>query len=467
MRPPTLRTFFVVVAAFVAGRAQAEAKRGARKPAQVTAPATSAQTPVSPAQTGAPAAKAATPVASKPGAPAPAPAPSLAPGLDSIAPVSTIGSAFLVDDESKRISFDSLRIWKDARWYAIGHWEGPNLIRWLGGKETSYAMPKPECSLPEAYPSFVRPENFEEKRVDGQKKSLNREVMHKREWFAIELNPAIESENFEIRSPRFKEMPECRTEVRFNYGWQKPTALKPLLFLKTKDYFFGHEITIYAPEKPQKANIQLDLFIGLWKGTFPSAKVNPNFASANKPAPKTSLLFIPTAVSRGEWILPGQKRFGLMLALEQTLFSMGGQPSQTVRISDWFTGVFYQQMMPAIDGLQFRMAMRYHEHLTDQGTVYDTQIDANRNAKNIIVTGTLNHYLARRWLLGVDFEYGFPNGLAGRGVKQGYIGYYGRLGFRLTNFMLILSEFGFRNYSAAGYPTEKLLQANGGIRLEL
>jgi hypothetical protein len=247
-----LRTFFVVVAAFVAGRAQAEAKRGARKPAQATAPATSAQTPVSPAQTGAPAAKAATPVASKPGAPAPAPAPSLAPGLDSIAPVSTIGSAFLVDDESKRISFDSLRIWKDARWYAIGHWEGPNLIRWLGGKETSYAMPKPECSLPEAYPSFVRPENFEEKRVDGQKKSLNREVMHKREWFAIELNPAIESENFEIRSPRFKEMPECRTEVRFNYGWQKPTALKPLLFLKTKDYFFGHEITIYAPEKPQK-----------------------------------------------------------------------------------------------------------------------------------------------------------------------------------------------------------------------
>lgn len=400
------------------------------------------------------------------------------------ASVVTGSSGLKVEDVSRRISFDTRRFWSESRWYAIGHWVTPDTIRWIGGSDMKVQFPRVDCTLPENGDSLiVRPQDLKvdaNANPDKKKQPINREVLNKRGWVAIEGSPNVAEENFEIRSNRYKEMPECVSRVRINYGWKgQKTEVKPLLFLKPTDYFFGYEITLYAPEKPERANIQLDLMIGYWNGSFPNAKVSATAAAkrasdqlttptlADYPAAKKKIHLAPAAVSRGEWLVPFEKRIGLTLGIEQSLLSFGGVDFQRVLISDWFMGAFFQQILPGLDGLQFRVFMKYHEHLTDQGTVYETMLDVNRQAKNLIVGSTLNHYFGRRWLLGADFEYGFPNAMAGRGVDQSYMAYYGRVGFRLTTFLLMIAEGGFRNYKAAGYPTEKLLQANGGIRLEL
>ncbi len=402
--------------------------------------------------------------------------------MPSAAPVATIGSIYTISDDSKRISFDSIRYWKESRWYAIGEWITSDTIRWMGGKETKIKFPRPECAVASEFNVLVRPEDYVEKAVDPtkKKKQLNREILSRGQWLAIEVNADVESENFEVRSPIFKDNPDCKAPVKFAYGWKgAATELKPILFIKPKDYFYGHEVTLYVPEKPERANIQLDLYLGYWKGTFPNAQINPGVSatdaveiaagqrSSARAAPSKSISFIPTAVSRGEWLLPMQKRIGLTLALEQSLLSFGGVSGQSMLISDWFAGAFYQQIIPALDGLQARLFFKYHEHLADQGNTYFTMAEPNRQAKNLIVGATLNHYFARRWLLGADFEYGIPNRMAGRGVTQAVMAYSGRLGYRLTTFMLLIAEGGFRNYKAEGYLTEKVLQTNLGIRLEL
>lgn len=411
---------------------------------------------------------AATPPVSKKGVPNPK-------GKTQISSVAKVGSNYKIEDDNKRISFDSLRYWRDSRWFVIGEWVGADSIRWVGGKTTKFKFPRAECGAPEEPSTLVRPEDYVAKIEPGKKKPLNHEILHNRNWVAVEVSYSVESETFVVRSARFKDNPDCKAPVKFEYGWKgEPTELKPILFLKPKDFFFGHEIILYVPEKPERANIQLDLYLGYWRGSFPNAKISTaeaaEIAAGRKPArkaPSKSITFVPTAISRGEWLLPMQKHIGFTLSLEQSLMSMGGVSGQPVLFSDWTVGTFFQQIIPAFDGLQYRLFAKYHEHLADQGTAYSTMADANRQAKNLILGTTLNHYFARRWLLGADFEYGFPNRMAGRGVTQGYMAYSGRLGFRMTTFMLIVGEVGFRNYKAEGFETEKVLQSNLGIRLEL
>ena len=105
--------------------------------------------------------------------------------------------------------------------------------------------------------------------------------------------------------------------------------------------------------------------------------------------------------------------------------------------------------------------------MADQGSYYDTMASVNQHAKNLILGITANQYFAKRWMTGVDLEYGLSNHMAGRTVDQSYLSYSVRAGYRLTNFMLMIGELGMRNYKASGYDTESLVMTNLGIRLEL
>jgi hypothetical protein len=279
------------------------------------------------------------------------------------------------------------------------------------------------------------------------------------DWFAIEVTPDVDKETIEFALPEDPSGRECRSKVVVEYAWSgEKNRRDPVLFLKpTGNEFYNRIFHVLSPVPSGRADLQLDLLAGVWRGTF------PNVESGGK----KSFLLVPTAIARGEWKLPFHKSAGLQIALEQTVSNMGQVANlQNVFFSDWTLGAFYEMFLPIRDGLQLRGSIRYHQHTADDNKSLRSLAYNGRDARHILLGATSNLYFRRYWLAGMDLDWALPGSLAGRGSST-LLDVTARGGLRLTSFLYFLSELGYRVQGIEGAQSESLLRFQAGIRLDL
>jgi hypothetical protein len=157
----------------------------------------------------------------------------------------------------------------------------------------------------------------------------------------------------------------------------------------------------------------------------------------------------------------------MYIGLEQVMASWGGGTAQQALYSDWNIGFFLEDFLPVADALQLRASVGYYEHLADDNIQLPTFSPFIKGSKYITATGLMNFYFGNFWLLGTSVDYGIPSDIAGAGRKQSMLSVMGRLGMRVTGFMFLLAEGGFKDYKATDVSTERMLQGYLGIRLDL
>ncbi len=362
-----------------------------------------------------------------------------------------------------KISFESEKRWEAARWYAIGRWVAPNRIQWVGGGQSLLEFSSATCLSKENYVGqIVRSQN-------SSKQDEVLEVFQQKDFFALELPTDLSKEKLKVTSGQKLKVDlqiPCEIEIEVQYAWVKTqpseTKVSPLVFLSpTRNLYFGYEFEILIPNvKPEGlADVQLDILGGYARAKFPSV------ASTGV----CDLNLFPVARARGEW-LPFTHYWGMNLSLEQVMASWGGAKTdagnQSALYSDWSLGTFLEDFYPVFDSIQVRLGLSYLEHSGDDNPLIPTLLPANKNAAFLVGTLTTGIYFSDRWLLGGDFTYGPPVNFKGNG-KQSYLSVLGRVGMRVTGFLFLLSETGFKTYTTSGSPSDSVIQAHVGIRLDL
>ncbi len=366
---------------------------------------------------------------------------------------STTSSYVPAPDTPQR--FRSQKTWQGSRWYVLGRLFDANKIQWIDGGISEIKWDSRTCSP--ARLATLHQSNFQIRRGEGA--GLNLEILKSRDWVAIEVNPAYLKEEFIVSVGSAGRENACTGIVAMTYIWDAAQGTtQPLFFIsKTGNRYFGSEFLIESSEFEERADIQLDLLLGISHNRFPNAAAGT----------KSSLIFAPNAIARGEWQVPTLPQLGLTLGLSQTVASIGGVANQNALYSDWALGLFYQKMLRVRDGLQLRASLRFAQHLSDDNQTLSTIATANKNAQYFIWGFLAQIYHSERWLTGAELSYGLPNSMAGRGVKQSYMSALARLGVRMTTSMFLISEVDYQSFMAATYNPETQLAVNLGMRLEL
>lgn len=349
------------------------------------------------------------------------------------------------------ITFDSARGWNAARYYVIGRWIAADRVEWLGSRGNSRVL------FADAACSLSGPDDVKVIRNREVDKSLeNAEVVQQGEWIAIEVSPSVQAEDIGIESIAND---DCLGSMSLKYSWTKGTGeVQPLTFYSPSASFFGYDITFTEPatEVRTESDIQMDLMMGVWQAKVPNA-----VETANK-----TLIMSPTAVARGEW-MPTQEHWGLALSFEQGVANFGGVENQSALYSDWAIGGFGEYVLSIADAFQSRVYLRYHQHLGDDASAVPTLAPANKVARYLTMTLSNQLYFSRRWLVGMDIDYGPSLRLAGRGINQGMIGVSVRAGYRITSFLFFIVEGGYRAYTGDNILDESVVIGQAGVRLEL
>lgn len=424
--------FFLAVSAQAAGKKKRSPKIEAAKvvpdtPAPVATPATPPSVPSAPVQ--APAQSAATGPVSAP-APAASPSAPRPPAAD-----------------AREVSFVSRRAWTAPRWYLLGRWNSAHEIQWPGGVRISLRFDDPACANIKEPGRIVRD-------------SDDAEVLSSGAWFALELNPDVAKEEVEAQiGSEGPNGPACRSRIPLVYAWNGERGQRdPVLFLKpTGNEFFKRVFHVTSPAVAGRADIQLEVLLGLWRGNFPSVTSGGS----------SSFFLAPAAIARGEWLLPVRKKhFGLQVALEQNVANIGQVQNQNVYFGDWLVGAFYVRNFPIAEGLQLRGRVAYHQHAADDNPLVHSLAYNGRDARHILLGASGTIYFARAWMTGIDLDYALPGNLAGRGPAS-YFDSTLRGGRRLTGFLYGVSEIGYRVQGISGAPSETQLRFQAGVRLDL
>jgi|GEM_PF-1696100 len=370
--------------------------------------------------------------------PAPAPTPSATPEESVPAPEPVAEVAPAPTSTSKEVTFVSKRYWMAPRWYVLGRWNSPREIQWPGGVKIALRFASPQCGQGTELGFLER----------LGKNAGELEVLQTGPWFAIEASPDFSSEDFEAVLPDTPEGRPCRSRIPVAYAWNGEKGQRdPVLFLSsTGNEFFNRTFHVSTPALGKQADLQLEVLLGAWRGQFPNA------VGASK-----GFFLAPTAVTRGEWLVPGlRKALGLQLAIEQNVSNLGSGPDQNVLFSDWMAGVFYQRYFPWFDGIQARLNLRYHQHTAEDNKKSLTLADPGRDASQLMFGLGATSYFQRVWFVGGDLDY-----------SSSMIDFTVRGGRRLTGSLYWVLELGYRRQSIVGYSAESLLKTQTGIRLDL
>ncbi len=363
------------------------------------------------------------------------------------APPENQNAAARSEGAGTELVFPSGKVWRSARWYVVGRWHAADEIVWLGGGRTRIRYGNPKCGNVEGLGFVARAE-----------RAGDLEVLRSGVWTLIEVSPNVQTEAFTFSVPGADA--DCRREAKVTYAWSGAReGVKPLLFLQpANNRYFGATFHVRPDIPAEKADIQLDLLLGGAKGKFPNADT-ANGASS-------SFYLAPMAIARGEWLLPFFRDVGLNLGLEQTVANFGGAPLQNVFFSDWNVGAFYQRLLPVANGFLLRGGFKFHNHVADDNKELRSLADSGVESKGFLLGASATLYFADAWLVGADFDYGLPSSMAGRG-KSSMMDFTGRFGLRVTGFLYLLGELGYRTYANEAMNTDSLLRFSGGLRFDL
>lgn len=346
--------------------------------------------------------------------------------------------------------FKSKKSWRGARWYWIGKWSAKGYVEWLGGDRSSLSGVSTSCFGSKA--DFTYGGGTGRLDSNGQPE----EILRYDQWVAIEVDPEKNQDEIVV-SLSSSEQCQGRLTLPVNVGSMKGRGPKPLLMIRPdSNEYFNYSIVIASPQE-ERADIQLDLLLGYGKVSLPNAE----------PGASTGITFLPLATARGEWLIPSWNGIGFLAEIEQSVINAGGIEGQNVLFSDWAVGAFYQTIFAWADGLQVRLWGKYHQHLADDGQDVVSLAEPNADARYFQFGASGSLYFGKRWLLGLEGEYGLPNQMSGTGITQAYNEIVLRSGFRLTPALTALLEAGLQNFVVQDYLTEKLTTLKFGVRLDL
>lgn len=358
------------------------------------------------------------------------------------------------EKSSRTLRWNSAKIWRTSRWYVVGRIERDATVRWLDGQVSPVSWEQ-RCSR-----NILQSATAGEVQIErGPQGPDGLEVLRSGDWLAIEVNPAYLTEEFKVGIKSGTGDVLCSGTLNLSYIWDAGRGnARPLLFVSANDnLYYGHQLSINSDDLEERADVQIDLLLGISSNSFPNASG----------AAKKSLIFAPNAIARGEWLIPSLNSWGMFGSLRQRVASFGGAANQDALYSDWSTRLFYQRFLRWKDGLQLRASLGFLQHLADDNRDLPTVSVINRKAQYFVASMLAQLYFSRRWFMGLEMQYGLPNQMAGRGTTQSYLGGLTRIGIRATPSMFLIGELEYQTYQAKGISAETQLGAQFGLRLEL
>ena len=307
-----------------------------------------------------------------------------------LAAASLLGAPALAQKLNDRVGFETSKEWKSSRWYLIGKWVSSSQILWLDGKRTSVNWADPVCLKSPYIPRI-------ESR-DGAANDL--EVLRSSAWIAIEINPVVVQENFQLSVRKSKDGDYCKASLPLSTALSGGAGSKPLLVLQpTGSSYFGKNIDIKVVDPSELTGLQLDIMMGYWYAQLKNAQA---LNAASK------LHLFPVATARLEWLTSERARWGSHLFLEQSGNNWGAKTSQNLILSNWGLGGFFQHFIRVKSGLKMRYYVEYSQFRADDGQTITSVAPQNVEARYFNL-GIMSHlYLKGRWSGGIEAKYGYP-----------------------------------------------------------
>jgi hypothetical protein len=369
-----------------------------------------------------------------------------------------------LESSQTELSFFSERLWKLSRFYAIGKWDEKNkYIVWAGsGAASPLTFVEENCrnanSLKISSFSFNPQVEAEVSGLKENGAKESREILESGDWLAVEVLADLLEDKIYLQLQTSVGMCEARADLIYSWAPGK-RGIRPLLMLGPTRNLHGNLVVNFeVPERNVgRSGIVLDLLLGYWKAHYPNGGAGA----------QSTILYVPATIARGEWYMPFHERVGLSLGLEQAPVALGSARDQSVLLSDYNVGVFYDFLLYKGDAWVSRLALNYRGHLADDSLAVPSLNPANRNSSYLAVRAGTHFYFSRIYMVGGEYSYSSPSRLAGNGIDQSFSEWLFRVGVRGNSSVQLIGEIGMRSYGLKGFSADNLLTLNLGVRLKL
>lgn len=344
-----------------------------------------------------------------------------------------------------KVQFKTRQNWTSSRWYVLGQVRDTE-IQWLGGSKTVFGPVPNECSA-----------TLKKAPKHASVASSDNEVLISPDrWIAVPVDPEKQRDSIAIF---YTEKCKLNFPIKWSAGGSGGAdVLTPFLFLNPQsNIYLGYLFDISAPASSGGTDILLDIVGGAWM---------MNLGNADAGA-KSKIILAPVVQARGEWTSPWLGGLGFELHLLQGLASFGGVTNQSLLISEWLAGAYYQEIIGIGQGMVWRVHADFFQHLADEGTQVDSIGTYENNQEGLNFGLSVSQYFAKRWHVSMRGDYGLPSTMAGRGLKQSFWGLGGRIGYLVTDSVTWLVEGNYRSYGYEGFNSTTAFSGATGIRLEL
>lgn len=352
--------------------------------------------------------------------------------------VSYLASASMV------VQFRSKEGWESSRWYVVGQ-IASNEIAWLSGVRSKLNWDKSRCGNAKKNLPIVASLN-----------DSDAEVLIDQGWIAVQVDPDKKSDVLALNYGQ-----GCEVKVPIKWAPDPgvhENVLAPYLFLNpTGNVYMGYEFNVVIPKPIQVADILIDVIGGGWRVHLG----NPGAGA------KSNIYALPVVQARGEWSPSVLRGIGFELHMLQGLSSFGGVTGQDILVSEWNAGAYFQHIFAVGQGMVLRVHADFFQHLIDQGTSVVSVGSYEADHRGLNLGLSFSQYFAKRWHVQVRGDYGYPSRMAGMGLNQSYLRYYGHLGYLVTDSVTWMVESGYRLYGYEGHNSTKVLSVATGFRLEL